>query len=646
MADYKIRIPIEADSSKLRSEVNRSKSALGKLKGSTGQFAAGLSSAGGPLGQFSSGLSGIAGGFNLAAVAGGAAALAVSGFAAVATMAAREISKTEVALFKTEAILKATGNASGFTTRQLDGMARAMAMSTLASTDAIRQAQNVLLTFKSITGPQFQKTIELAQDMAAVFGGSASSAATQLGKALEDPATGLTALRRVGVSFTAEQKQLILSLQKTGQAAQAQTEILKVLEQQIGGAGKAEAGGLAGAVDTLGQRWDELMEAWGNSIGLTQRLAKGMNIVSEALGATTADIQNAESANGLFAERLELVMELERQESLAARGSRGREGKIASLKQEIAELGKKLGLQVEIENKETAAQARAQEASQARAQEATVSAQRAEREKVEAQQRIDAVAELQFREAEAHKARVAALESLAKIKADLEGPKSEEEKEREKHDLRIESLQRFAETNLEMAGQANALIEQEQQRHANAMSAIEATKFQAQMSVAKSGLGNLATLMNSSSKKAFQVGKVAAIANATISGLESVVHSYKFGAKIGGPVVGAAFAATAAIATLAQIQQIKSQQFGGGGTVSSGSGGSAPGVYTPPQPTQPIGPQDAGDAGKAVNIIFNGNVNGFDVPALAEQLGEYINQSDTIFIDQNSRTGLQFANAI
>jgi hypothetical protein len=46
----------------------------------------------------------------------------------------------------------------------------------------------------------FTQTTKIAADMAARMGGDASGAAIQLGKALNDPVKGITALTRVGVS--------------------------------------------------------------------------------------------------------------------------------------------------------------------------------------------------------------------------------------------------------------------------------------------------------------------------------------------------------------------------------------------------------------------------------------------------------------
>lgn len=103
--------------------------------------------------------------------------------------------------------------------------------------------------------------------------------------------------------------------------------------------------------------------------------------------------------------------------------------------------------------------------------------------------------------------------------------------------------------------------------------------------------GNLTTMMNTGSRKMFEIGKAAAIANALIDGKAAVLGAYKVGSRIGGPPVGAAFAGAAAAATYSQIQSIRSQSFGGGGGASGSITGaindaSEP-VRTPSQSQEP-----------------------------------------------------------
>jgi len=98
---------------------------------------------------------------------------------------------------------------------------------------------------------------------------------------------------------------------------------------------------------------------------------------------------------------------------------------------------------------------------------------------------------------------------------------------------------------------------------------------------------DLSGLMNTNSKKLFEFGKKAALAEAAISASEAVVHAFKWGNKIGGPYVGAAFAAASAVAGLNLMNNIRSQQFGGGG--------GAP--VAPTQGASNVSPVGAGGAG-------------------------------------------------
>jgi hypothetical protein len=61
------------------------------------------------------------------------------------------------------------------------------------------------------------------------MGTDMKGAAIQVGKALQDPVHGISALRRVGVNFNESQVETIKKLVETGQAAKAQGLILAEL---------------------------------------------------------------------------------------------------------------------------------------------------------------------------------------------------------------------------------------------------------------------------------------------------------------------------------------------------------------------------------------------------------------------------------
>lgn len=200
---------------------------------------------------------------------------------------------------KTEALLKATGNAAGFTAQQLENQASSVALNTLASVGGIVEAQNVLQTFKTVSGDTFTQAIELSQDMAAVFGGTAKDKALQLGKALENPTEGLTALKKSGVTFTESERDMVRAMQDAGDVADAQSFILRKLRDQVGGAGSAEAGGLSGDVDTMSQRWDELLNSFAKTTGSAgiasswiQNISGALQGLREAIDPTVSELEN------------------------------------------------------------------------------------------------------------------------------------------------------------------------------------------------------------------------------------------------------------------------------------------------------------------------------------------------------------------
>ena len=238
----------------------------------------------GPLNGVSGRLSAVASGMRNVGVQG---VLLGSGLAIVTTAVTkgvREFAELEKRLARTDAILKATNFSAGFSAGDLDEMARTTALGTLASVNGIREAQDILLTFRNVSGSVFRDTIALSQDLAVVMGGSASSAAKQLGKVLEDPVNNLSALTRSGVSFSKAQQDIIKDLAESGRLFEAQAIVIEQVRKQVGGAGSAEAGGLSGQVDTLSQRMSELFQVIGSGAsewGVFQTGLKGATAFTE-----------------------------------------------------------------------------------------------------------------------------------------------------------------------------------------------------------------------------------------------------------------------------------------------------------------------------------------------------------------------------
>jgi len=165
------------------------------------------------------------------------------------------------------ALIEATGGAAGLTAAQLEEMRTALSQLTKVADESIERAQNLLLTFKGISDPQiFQDTLEVAVNMGAIFG-DAGQAALQLGKALEDPVTQLTYLRRSGVSFSQAQIDMIRTLVESGRKLEAQREILRVLQGQFGDTAEAAGKTLAGAMQAVRNAADDAKQAFGSWVG-------------------------------------------------------------------------------------------------------------------------------------------------------------------------------------------------------------------------------------------------------------------------------------------------------------------------------------------------------------------------------------------
>jgi hypothetical protein len=170
----------------------------------------------------------------------------------------------EAAMAQLAAVIESTGNAAGVSKDHLKALADQMQLTTKFTAEQVTATQSMLLTFTNISskGGVFDQATQLALDMAQAMGGEASDKALMLGKALNAPAEGLSALTRVGVTFTEEQKNLVKSLVETGDTAGAQKVILQELQKEFGGsanaAGKTMAGQLAIAKNAFGEVTEEI----------------------------------------------------------------------------------------------------------------------------------------------------------------------------------------------------------------------------------------------------------------------------------------------------------------------------------------------------------------------------------------------------
>lgn len=214
----------------------------------------------------------------------------ILGLAAASIKAAKESAD---ALGQVEAALNSMGNASGRTLEQLQALAGSQMRQSLFDDDQIlREVTANLLTFGRISGEEFDRAQQAALDLSTRLGTDLTSATLLVGKALNDPVKGVSALSRAGIQFTADQKAMIASMVEAGDVAGAQAIILGELEKQFGGAAKAARDADPGAA--LAQSFANFQEEIGGKLlPLLPAIAGAITGVLDAFGALPGPVQEA-----------------------------------------------------------------------------------------------------------------------------------------------------------------------------------------------------------------------------------------------------------------------------------------------------------------------------------------------------------------
>ena len=234
---------------------------LGKALGTTEKQANGLAGAFGRLKGAATSMVGV---------------LGAAGLGAILKQSLDTFSKFQAETKLLENGLKNVGAQSGELER-LQKVASDLGEATLFNEEDFRKGFSLLTSFGNIGTSSYERVAKAAADVAQTSGTDVSSAFMQLAKALNDPAKGLTALSRSGIQFSEDQKTMIESMVEAGNVAGAQNMILKELEKQYGGNSVAAAQGLAGALDTLGEKFYDLQVALGENLAtVLQPLIQGL----------------------------------------------------------------------------------------------------------------------------------------------------------------------------------------------------------------------------------------------------------------------------------------------------------------------------------------------------------------------------------
>jgi hypothetical protein len=174
--------------------------------------------------------------------------LSVAGIAAFSNKAIELSGIQGAAIANVEAGIRSTNNLLGISSRELQDMAGKLQLKSIFGNETILQNVTAQMqTFTNVGKENFGRVQQAALDVTSKLyglnatGESLRTTSIMLGKAMNDPAQGMSALRRVGISFSEQTTKNVKALVAQGKAGAAQVLMLKEIETQYGGAAKALA---------------------------------------------------------------------------------------------------------------------------------------------------------------------------------------------------------------------------------------------------------------------------------------------------------------------------------------------------------------------------------------------------------------------
>lgn len=295
-----LNVEILGEFKKLTEATKGSEKSLGGLETQAKKFSKGINTA-------------------LAAVGIGLSVGAIINFGKAAIAGAEAAQVADKRLLQVTKSMDLFGKDTAIVTDRLVKFADKQELLTGVTAETVKQVQATLITFGELgssadtVGGAFDRATQAALDLAAAGFGSAETNAIQLGKALQDPIKGLTALARSGVTFTEQEKERIKTLVESNQLGEAQALILAAIEQQVGGTAEATVTASARMEAAFGQITDAVglallpvLEEF--SIWLST--PEGQEKLQEIIAGITGMIEEFQSFVGFLGEEVMPALEM------------------------------------------------------------------------------------------------------------------------------------------------------------------------------------------------------------------------------------------------------------------------------------------------------------------------------------------------
>jgi len=182
------------------------------------------------------------------------------------------------------AALNKSGGAVGRTLSDLKTSANALSKTTLFDPASTAGAQASIQAFTNIKGAIFDQAIPAIQDMSQSMGIDLKDASGKVGKALNDPISGIKELSSVGVEFSKSQQDAITTMVNHNDVAGAQAIILGELNNQFGGSAVA-------AREAAGGQADFDMSVKNLQVGIGGLITNGLDPVFNAMTSFIEQLQ-------------------------------------------------------------------------------------------------------------------------------------------------------------------------------------------------------------------------------------------------------------------------------------------------------------------------------------------------------------------
>jgi hypothetical protein len=198
--------------------------------------------------------------------------------AGIAVIGGKENAEAQKAMAQTNAVIKSTHGIARVSAGDISNLSKNIMGYSGLDDEVVQSGANMLLTFTNIRNgvgkgnDVFNQATGSIVDMAQAMHTDLRSASIRVGKALQDPIKGATALRRVGVMLTVSQQKQIKALVESGHMMEAQKIILRELNTEFGGSAKAYGKTFPGA---LARTKEQLKNLAGSVMAPLMNLAAG-----------------------------------------------------------------------------------------------------------------------------------------------------------------------------------------------------------------------------------------------------------------------------------------------------------------------------------------------------------------------------------